>query len=78
MTEELSEELRRLELALCVVRAAIAVQYPKSPSGSLAQRALAHQRLALWLTAEAEEQVRAMLAAMKLPQRGLRHLRADD
>lgn len=64
----LQEELQSLELALCAVRAAIAVEYPKSPSAASVQRALAHRQLGRWLLEEAAEQERAMRAAMELPE----------
>ena len=76
MSELLAEELRALELALIAVRAAIAVEFPKSPTDPAVQQALAHRQLGRWLLAEAEEQERAMLAAMEW-RPGTQRLRAD-
>lgn len=78
MTEEMQEELQQLELALCAVRAAIAVCYPKSPWAASARQALAHRQLGRWLLEEAAEQERAMKAAMEGPEAGLKRLRAAD
>jgi hypothetical protein len=71
------EELDGLELALCMVRAEIAVEYPKSPFGPSVRQALAHRQLGHWLLEEAEEQERAMLAAMEWQSEDLEPQRAD-
>lgn len=77
MMEAMSEELRALELALCAVRAALAVEYPRSRAAHGLPRALASRQLARWLLAEAEEQERVTQAELRRLPVQFRPLYAD-
>ena len=62
-----AEELMVLESGLAMVRAAIAVDYPKSPYAPNPDQAKAHLQLAEWAAAVMREQYRAAAAALARP-----------
>ena len=61
----MQEELQNLELALAMLRAAIAVELPKSAHAPNLDQALAHARVAAWASEVVHEQYRAAMAALE-------------
>lgn len=61
----MQEEWQNLEWALAALRAAIAVEMPKSAHAPNLDQAQAHERLAVWASEVCHEQYRAAMASLE-------------